>query len=99
MEEERLYATLGGRNLPGYCSAVTGLCFAVYSNARVSPLRGTNWDEFIVGGKHAARFAAVILSVASAASNLPCRKPLACCVPSAKRRQHTNCLRLALQIR
>ena len=77
------------------CWAATALFFADCSNERVSRSLGTSWDESIVDGKRAAKFAAVISLAASAGNNSQRRRPSVYCDPSEKCRRTTNWLRLS----
>src|SRR5512133_289661 len=90
MERKASRVTLLLKNLDECCCIDTALYFDACLSARVSQLPGMSSDEFIADGKRAARFAVAILWEESAANNLPCLRPSACCVQFASRSQMAN---------
>ncbi len=95
MERKAPPATLLLKNLRECCCVDTALCFDVCLSARVSRLRGMSWDEFIADGKRAARFAVAISWEESAASNLLCLRPSACCVLFARSQSNGELITLS----
>src|SRR5437867_12146924 len=97
MARRLLSETRPPQNLRERCYAATAWSFADCSSGRVSQSPGTNWGEFIAGGRHAARFAAAILWRGSAGDSLHCQKLLACCVPFERHWQQASLSHLVLR--